>query len=175
MKKIATCMLLACLFAGSASAQVLKYDNDDELMGAAIASPTSADLLLQRLVQKCAAFNDSLRTSGDQALRAWEERHQDYLDENRRVRAQLESMYRNDPKAQAGLRDMLEKQAPVVLEKQYQAFAAPIDAMPTEAAKVGICNSYVQAITDKKFDLKTNDPALSAFLDKRIQARSGTK
>lgn len=175
MKKIATCLLLTCLYASSAAAQVLKYENENELMGAAVASPTSADQLLRRLIEKCAAFNDSLRTSGDQALHAWEERHRDYLEENRRVRAQFESMYRTNPSARAAFRDMLEKQFPAVLDKQYEAYAAPIDAVPNQAGKVQICSSYLQAITEKKFDLKVNDPTLSAFLDKRIQARSGTK
>lgn len=112
--------------------------------------------------------------SGDQVLRSWDERHRAYLDENRRVRAQLEATY-TKPDTRAAFKNMLEKQLPVVLNKQYEGFAAPIDMAPSRSGKVQMCNSYFQAISEKKFDLRVNDPTLSAYLDKRIQARSGAK
>jgi hypothetical protein len=174
MKKTMLSLLLACIYANSALAQVLKYDNEAQLMGAAVSSPASTDQILTRLVGKCGTYNDSLRVSGDQALHSWEERHHAYLDENRRVRAQFESMY-TAPEAHSAFENMMEKQLPALVDKEYHVYAATIDSASTAPGKVQMCNSYFQAISAQKFDLKVTDPTLAAYLDKRIRARSGVK
>ncbi|MCX4164261.1 MULTISPECIES: hypothetical protein [Paraburkholderia] len=174
MKKTILFLLLACIYVNSALAQVLKYDSEAELMGAAATSPSSTGEILVRLVGKCGTYDDSLRTSGDQVLRSWQERHHAYLDENRRVRTQLEAMY-TTPEARNKFEDMMEKQVPALVDKQYQVYAAMIDATSDRSGKVQLCNSYFQAISAQKFDLKVNDPTLAAYLDKRIRGRSKTK
>ncbi|NWK46470.1 hypothetical protein [Ralstonia pickettii] len=168
-------MLLTFLYIGTAAAQMLKYESESELMGAAATSPTAGGQVISRLVDKCGAYSDSLRADGDQVLRSWEERHRAYLEENRRVRAQLEAMYSGNPDARKTFQYALEKQLPMLVDKQYETYAAAIDVMQTQSDKAQMCSSYYRAISEKRFDLKVNDPTLAAFLDKRIHARSGTK
>jgi len=174
MQKTAILFLSACIYANSAFGQLLKYDNEQELMGAAVSSPYSAGQIVKRLVDKCGAYNDSLRTSGDRALHSWEAHHQAYLEEGLRVKAQLEAKL-STPTDRSAFKNMLEKQLPEAIQKQYEALAVVIDSAPSQAGKVRMCEGYVQAIADGKFDLKVNDPTLSAYFDKRIRARSDKK
>lgn len=172
MKKL--CVLLVWSYANCASAQLLKYDNETQMMGAAVSSPWATNRILTRIVDKCGGYDGSLRTSGVRALLSWKERHHAYLDEGSRIRAQAEAMY-TTPQAHDEFENMVEKQLPAVADKQFDAYAAMIDIVPTLSGKIAMCNSLVQAISAQKFDLKINDPTLAAYLDKRIHARLDAK
>ncbi|MFJ2994517.1 hypothetical protein [Pandoraea sp. NPDC087047] len=172
---VATCCLLLGVYPGIVTAQILKYDNENEVLMAGTVSPTSLQSVLERLIEKCSAYGDNVRVSGEAALSNWQTRHSAYLEENRKIRALVEQSLRQNPKASEMFHDLLYVQTPVVLDKQYESFAAPIDMMKTVPAKASICNSYIQAIDEKRFDLKNNDPTLAAYLDKRIQARNRAK
>jgi hypothetical protein len=167
--------LLLGLYLNTGVAQVLKYDNDEQLMGAAAASPSSTYLVLKRVVDKCGGYDDSLRASGDQALRSWEERHHAYLEENLRVREQFDAMLRTAPALHDEFRKMVEKDLPSFVDKQFQVYALAIDAQPTQSGKIDVCRSFIQAVLAQKFDLKANDPTLSAYLDKRIRSHQTSK
>lgn len=60
-----------------------------------------------------------------------------------------------------------------MVERQYQVYAGTIDAAATPAGKAEMCGSYVDAIVDRKFDLKSNDPTLTAYFEKRVKAKAG--
>ncbi len=171
---VATCCALSAAYAVTASAQMLKYDNESEVMMAGTVSPTSLQTVLERLIDKCSAYGDDVRISGVTALRGWQMRHGAYLEENRQIRAWVERGLRQNAKARETFHDMVYVQTPVIVDKQYDTFASVIDMMKTVPAKTNICNSYIQSINDGKLDLKNNDPTLAAYLDKRIRARNSS-
>lgn len=159
----------------TAAAQMLSYDNEQQLMGAAAFSPTSTYQILQKLMGKCRSYHQSLNNAGDdasdRALQSWEQRHRAYLDENARIRAQLEQMYTH-PDAKKAYHEIVQKTMPEAVQKQYEAFAAPIDSAPRLQQKEQMCQAYIKAINEQKFDLRNNDPAVTAYLDKRIRSSS---
>ena len=159
------------LWAAAALAQPPKYKTDAEIMGAAIASPEGVGQVLARLVQKCGLYGEATRTHGNAALRAWQTRHRDYLDEGRRVRAELQSVY-TDPQERARFNDLLQTQFPMLVERQFVVYSRSIDDQPTERAKAALCDSYFSAVDDRQFDLSVNDPALAAYFDRRIAERA---
>lgn len=159
------------VWATAALAQPPQYKTDAELMGAAIASPEGVGQVLARLVQKCGLYSAATRTHGNAVLRAWQVRHRDYLDEGRRVRAELQSVY-TDPQERARFNDLLQTQFPMLVERQFVVYSRSIDDQTTEPAKAALCDSYFSAVDDRQFDLSVNDPALAAYLDRRIAARA---
>lgn len=171
MKKAVLLTFTLSAISSVASAQLLGYDSEQELMGAAAFSPTSTYQILQKLTAKCGSYSPALNNAGADKLQQWEQRHHAYLDENAKIRMQLEKMYTH-PDAKKAYRDIVEKTLPEAIQKQYEALASPIELTPKQPQKEQICQSYIRAIGEKKFDLKNNDPAVTAYLDKRIQ--SGT-
>jgi len=167
-------IVAACAAAVPASAQLFKYDSEDEVMGAAVSSPESTRRILERLVAKCGAYGDAVKAPADKALAAWMVRHQAYLDEGRRVKKELQARF-TVPEARRKFDDMFDKQLPIMVDRQYEVYASSIDAMPVPAGKAQMCGSYIDAIVEKKFDLASNDPTLTAFFDKRIKAGAGKR
>lgn len=169
MKTTPLLILALALLPIAASAQTLGYDNEQQLMGAAAFSPSSTYQILQKLVNKCGGVNQSLKQPGARELQRWEQRHHAYLEQNARVRLELEKMY-TQPDARKAFLEVAEKTVPAVIQKQYEAMAAPIDAVSGVQQKEQICQSYFKAISARQFDLKNNDTAVAAYLDKRIAA-----
>ncbi|WP_288393014.1 hypothetical protein [uncultured Herbaspirillum sp.] len=169
MKKAALLTFTLSAISSVASAQLLSYDNEQQLMGAAAFSPTSTYQILQKLIAKCGSYSPALSNAGGETLQQWEQRHHAYLDENTKIRMQLEKMYTH-PDAKKAYHDMVEKTMPEAVQKQYEAFASPIDLTPKQPLKEQMCQSYIRAIGEKKFDLKNNDPEVAAYLDKRIHS-----
>ncbi|VVE69887.1 hypothetical protein PCA31118_03336 [Pandoraea captiosa] len=175
LRRLRTCVFTGLAAAGlvgasPAIAQPPQYTNDAERMGAAIASPEGVGQVLDRLVQKCGLYDDATRTHGARALQAWQARHRDYLAEGQRVRAELKAVY-TDPEARQRFDDLLTRQFPMLVERQFVVYANTIDDQPTTAAKAELCEGYFKAVDDRQFDLTVNDPALAAFFDKRIAER----
>ncbi|AKC69993.1 hypothetical protein [Pandoraea oxalativorans] len=172
--------LFACTFAGTALvwttaalAQPPQYKNDAELMGAAIASPEGVGQVLDRLVQKCGLYGEPTKAHGNAVLRAWQARHRDYLAEGQRVRDELRAVYA-DAEARARFDDLLTDQFPKLVERQFVVYSNTIDDQPTQTAKAEICDGYFNAVDERQFDLKVNDPALAAFFDKRMAGRTSS-
>ncbi len=111
----------------------------------------------------------SLRSNGNAQLGGWEKRHHAFLLENQRIQAQLERSY-TEPDAKKTFRDMLDRQVPAAVQKQYEAFVSPIDTALQKSQQEQLCQVYVNAIQGGKFDLKNTDPVVSKFLEKRIQS-----
>lgn len=158
--------------ASVASAQTPKYATEEQIFVAAIVSPDSIRQILLRLVGICAPYSPLLRTTGEQEFRAWEVRHQRYLDESRSVLLELEARYASpsvDPRTRQALKDMLEVSAPKIIDAQYQSAIAPIMAAASPVEKMAVCRSYVQSIASREWDLGANDPVLAEFFDTRIK------
>lgn len=47
---------------------------------------------------------------------------------------------------------------PETVQKQYEAIVSIIDLTPKQPEKERLCQSYITAIHEEKFDLKNNDP-----------------
>jgi hypothetical protein len=175
--KIAITFAGACLLMASpiVNAQLLKYDNQQQVYGAAAASPESTRQVLKKLIGYCSRFGDATRTAGEKAYADWESRHRDFLEENARIKQELLATARA-PKATESQKNqillMFDVMLPKAVDAQYLAFVSPIETAPDSATKTHICNSYVQSVNDGKWDLRTNDPVVSAFLDKRIAKRT---
>ncbi|VVE36050.1 hypothetical protein PAQ31011_03919 [Pandoraea aquatica] len=172
--------LFACTLAGTALvwttvalAQPPQYKNDAELMGAAIASPEGVGQVLDRLVQKCGLYSEATKAHGNAALRAWQARHRDYLTEGQRVRDELRAVY-TDPEARQRFDDLLTNEFPKLVERQFVVYSNTIDDQPTQSAKAEMCDGYFNAVDERQFDLKVNDPALAAFFDKRMAERTSS-
>ena len=170
--------LLILVYSTASQAQLLKYNNEEELFGAAAVSPGSGRQLIHRLVALCSAYGPSVKATGEQQLEAWDVRHRIYLDENAVAREQYLAKYyspKMDPKVQQAVRKMFEVDLPKMMDAQFEAYAGPIKAMPTDAAKASMCDDYIRAIGDGKFDLMKNDPSLTAYFDKRLRSRAAVR
>lgn len=166
--------LATALLSFGAQAQLLNYDREDELLGAAASSPGGVQQILERLVATCSAFGPALQSSGQQELTAWQARHGAYLDESAAIRQELREKYagpKSDPRVREAFRNSLEVAGPKMIDAQYESFAAPIKALQSNSQKAAICRSYIQSIADKKWDLKSNDPTLATYFDRRIGAK----
>jgi hypothetical protein len=158
----------------AAHAQLLKYNNEAELFGAAAVSPDAGRQVLQKLVDLCATYSPEVQTFGRQELKNWADRHRTYLEENVLVRQQFREISNSPsatPEQQQGIRNMLEVMVPETVVKQFEAMSTPIRTIGIPAAQISLCKEYIQAIADGKFDLRKNDPSLSAYLDQRIARR----
>lgn len=153
-----------------AQAQLLAYANAQEILGAAAVSPSATVQVVERLLHACADLDSSLRNDGDNALQQLKHRQQGYLEENLATRKQLESLY-TSPQAKQALNDSLTTQLPQLMQSQYDMFYAPIKTARTRQQKSALCQDYITAVTQQKFDLRQNDPTLAKFLDERIKGR----
>lgn len=165
--------LATVLLSLGSHAQLLKYDSEDELLGAAASSPGGVQQILERLVATCSAYGPALQSSGQQALIAWQARHGAYLEESAAIRRELQARYaapKSDPRVREAFKNSLEVARPKMIDAQYESFVAPIKALQSSSQKAAICRSYIQSIADKKWDLKSNDPTLATYFDRRIGA-----
>jgi len=167
-------VILGIAFVLPCGAQMLKYDNEEEIYGAAATSPGAVMQVVRKLISFCEDYDSNLRASGEAEMNRWTERHAAYLVIHRKVRQQVLAAM-NDPRQPATERDaiknMFEKVEPQAIQSQFESFAAPIRAMTSPAMRIGMCKSYLKAIDDGEFDLKRNDPTLAAWFDKQIADR----
>lgn len=157
-----------------ACAQLLAYNNKEQILGAAAISPESGGKLLEKLVLRCSQYGDTTRLAGETAMNAWKQRHQNYLDENKIVQQEIMAFVERAtvPDAQKkDLRDTFETGTKNIIDAQFKAMEAPISAMPQVQQKVSICMSYFDSVNAGKLDLKNNDPVVTKFLDERINTR----
>jgi hypothetical protein len=155
-------------------AQTLKYANEQEIYGAAAASPDSTRQVVRRLISFCEGYDQSLQASGESAMTSWTSRHAAYLAENAEIRAHWVAAS-NDPKVpattRAAIKNMFDQVLPKTIDSQFESFATPIRTMSPQSTQVEMCKSYVKAISEREFDLQKNDPTLAAWFDKRIAAK----
>jgi hypothetical protein len=80
-----------------------------------------------------------------------------------------------NPKTRAEVKasiDINGKMVTQTINSQFEALVAPIKLTSNRNVQVSLCEDYVQSIADGKFDLNRNDPALSAYLDRRLKSRT---
>ena len=152
-------------------AQLLKYNSETEIFGAAAVSPESGRQLLQKLVNYCSSISPENEAPGKKQLEAWIYRHQKYLDENVIVRKEYLAMVKDsnaEAKVKEGVVTMFNVSIPKMIDSQFEALVSPMKSAPDIKSKNSLCNDYFQSIGDGKFDLKNNDPVVLDFLNKKI-------
>jgi len=165
-------MAIFCSMPGSA--QTLKYANEQEIYGAAAASPGSTRQVVRRLISFCEGYDQALQASGETTMTNWISRHAAYLAENAEVRARWVAAS-NDPKVpattRAAIKNLFDQVEPKTIDSQFESFATPIRTIAPRSTQVEMCKSFFVAISEGEFDLKKNDPTLAAWFDKRIAAK----
>ncbi|RYZ20062.1 MAG: hypothetical protein EOO16_17980 [Chitinophagaceae bacterium] len=171
-------LLSALVFAGAllinqpanAQIQTFSYDNEAQLVGAAIASPEGTRLVLLNVVNFCSKNFQSVKTAADGAYARWMERHKIYLRHSSGYRAAAKEALtdKSYPEAdRARIGKLLEDGLPRIVQSQSQAAITPIQIAKENGAGDAMCKDYFKAVDAGKLDLKVNDPQLTEFFDKR--------
>ncbi|QGZ42335.1 hypothetical protein [Pseudoduganella flava] len=151
---------------------------DERLVrGRASYLPASTYALLQKVERFCSTADKSAREPFAKALKAWHGRHAELLAENASVRDELLAEAAA-PGAPAGLKatldDVLNVQVVRQIDADYKKMVPP-DSSRGWAGKAFVCGANAGLIDQGNFDLSRIDPAVAAYLEKRLQARrSGT-
>ncbi|WP_156479967.1 hypothetical protein [Collimonas pratensis] len=167
---------LSILCFSSAHAQLLKYNSEAELFGAAAVSPDSVFQVLQRLIGLRSPYSPPLQSFGEHELKNWVSRHRLYLEESAAVRRELIAMLNSPSLAvdtKQNIKNLLEVVSPKIIDSQFETMRIHIEEVGVKESQVYVCSDYIQSIADGKFDLRKNDPALTAYFDQRISKRSG--
>ena len=86
LRTLASATLLGVVFALPSKAQMLKYQNEQEIYGAAAASPGSVMQVVRKLISFCEGYDSGLEERGEAEMGRWTERHAAYLAENAAIR-----------------------------------------------------------------------------------------
>jgi len=174
LNKLRLIVLALCLapMAVPASAQ----DTEQLVRGRASYSPALTLALLKKIEAFCAGADKSAREPLAKAIAAWQQRHAGLLLENARVRDELIAEA-NAPTAPPGLKAeldrMLKVRVPEQVESDYRKLVPP-DASKGWASKAFTCGAHAGTIDSGQYDLARFDPAVAAYLQKRMhQAGKG--
>ncbi|MFL6659233.1 MAG: hypothetical protein ACJ8GW_14230 [Massilia sp.] len=172
LQVLAASLLLGML--APANAQLLKYENRDEIYGAAAVSPESTRQILKGIVEVCSKVGNKPRDASVQALAEWEQRHTLYFEENELIKKEMITAAQK-PGASSQHKKFIEQLFAVTLPQsikaQITAFTTPMETVSDPGLKTSYCMSFAGSITDGKWDLKNNDPVVAKFLDERIDKR----
>lgn len=160
--------------AAPASAQLLKYNSQAEILGAAAVSPDSGRQVLKGLLSVCAQTGAQSRSTFENALAGWEKRHQLFLQENARIKQDFLRRADNpgtSEEERRAIKNMYEVLVPKTIEAQIASLATPINTIEDPKAKASLCNDYAQSVVEGQWDLQKNDPTLANFLADRIKKR----
>lgn len=108
------------------------------------------------------------------AVAAWEKRHADLLQENARVRDELQAEVNAptaDTRIKAELDNVLNKRVPQQVETDYKKLVPP-GASDGWASKAFVCGANASTIEHGQYDLERFDPEVADYLRKRIARRS---
>lgn len=94
VKKLITCAttVAALVLSGSAIGQTFTYDNEAQLIGAAVASPESTRLILVNVLKFCTSNFEAVTPAANAAFSGWIERHRTYLNHSAGYRSAAKSM-----------------------------------------------------------------------------------
>lgn len=154
-----------------AKAQLLKYNNKQEILGAAAVSPDSGRQIIEKLVKECSQYGTSVQRRGDLAFKKWRDEHQALIDENTKIKQEIFSA-KMTPLERQTANNMYQIQIPKMIDSQFKTISSAIASMPTKETKAQICIDYIRSVEDGKWDLKINDPVVFNFLQDRIAARN---
>jgi hypothetical protein len=169
--------IVALSIAPFAAAQGPNAGDESYVRGRAAYSPAMTLSLLKKVQGFCANADKSARDMLVAAIADWQKRHADLLQENARVRGELQAEV-DAPTANPGLKaeldSMLNKRVPQQVETDYKKLVPP-DASKGWASKAFVCGANAGMIKDGKYDLERVDPEVAAYLRKRIaQAQNGS-
>jgi hypothetical protein len=159
-------------FVPSAWGEVLKYDNQDELRGAAMVAPGTVRRLLTKLMAFCAEQNPSMLDETAAALKAWESRHAAYAAMSARIRGEFYSLA-TDPSRPPEVRAQFKRAQEVLAEMeqaidaQAEALLAPLRVGQKHGVGEPMCKAYVQAVNEGNMDLKVTSPDLAKFFEEQ--------
>lgn len=173
---LAAALLLACP-PSPALAQRFKYDNRQQLLGAAHVSPESGRRVLGNIFRYCTENNASLQHDAAREMEAWEARHKLYLDASEMYRRKLKKLISDpslSPEHRAKLNEMqeqVEKDALTdAVAAQTEAFIVLLRSAQKHGGSEDLCREYIRSVADGKWDLARNDPALAKFFDEERQS-----
>jgi hypothetical protein len=156
---------------------VFKYNNRNELRGAAMAAPDNTRRILTNVMQFCADNHTSLRDETSRALKSWESRHAFYLAASAGIREEFNKLA-TDPSSQPEVRaqyrkaqEQLAEMVAQTVSAMTEALLAPLRILQKGGNSEAMCKEYVQSVDDGKWDLKRNDPELAKFFDEQRQAK----
>ncbi|MBL0729656.1 hypothetical protein [Piscinibacter sp. HJYY11] len=158
-------------YAHLANGQLLKYESEAEVHGAAAVSPETIRQILKKLQTACAPYQDPNRLTLEVAVAEWELRHRDFLKENERIKQEFLDVANDStttPETKRKLLYIFEVIAPTAVEVQSNALISPLTLLPDAKSKISICSSYAIAISEGKFNLERNDPVVAKYLKQRI-------
>ena len=165
-----TLAVAALLLHAPINAETFSYENEAQLVGAAIVSPESTRLILTKTLEFCKSNFNVTTSSANAAFSGWMKRHETYLVHSAGYRAAAKAMA-NDPATpeprQAELRKLLEKDFPRLVNGELQAAILPLQIAKENGTGEAMCRNYIRALDDGKFDLKVKDPQLADFFNKR--------
>lgn len=164
---------LALCLSTCAAAQDPNASDASFVRGRAAYSPALTQSLLKKVEGFCMSADKSARDALVAAVKGWQLRHAELLQENSRVLDELKAEV-NDPNASPALKtaldNMLNQRVPHQVETDYQKMVPP-DASKGWASKAFVCGANAGMIDDGKYDLERIDPAVAEYLRKRIGQR----
>ncbi len=174
---VTAALILACPLS-PAFAQLLKYNNRSELLGAAHVSPESTRRILVEWLRYCSENNASLQQEAAREMKAWEARHKLYLEASAAYREKLKKLTANpslkpEQRVQfSKLQEQIEKDAlKDAVAAQAEAFLVPLRSAQKHGSSEVLCRDSIQSVADGKWDLTRNDPALAKFFDEERRRR----
>ncbi|MFZ6680117.1 hypothetical protein [Undibacterium sp. Tian12W] len=176
MRKLKISLIISLLIGINASshAQLLAYDNKDQIYGAAAVSPDAGGKLLGKLLAHCSQYGEPVRRAGENSLNSWKKKHQPYLDENKVIQREVMAFI-NDPATPEAQRKVFkntfETGVANMIDSQYKTLETSITMLSDDKQKASMCMSYFGSVDAGKWDLRNNDPVVTKFLEERIAAR----
>jgi hypothetical protein len=152
-----------------AGAQTYTYDNQAQLIGAAITSPESTRLILVKALDFCSSIAPSVKPKSEMAFKKWIGRHTFYLKASAGYRAAAKQMAMDPSVPQQNrvmLKKLLEVDFPRLVASQTEAVIEPLRIAKENGGGQSLCQDYIAALDSGKFDLKDKDPQLAEFYDK---------
>jgi len=165
----------ACVVAGAATpATAPDVSPQIVLTGLGSTVPTSTRMFLKGVTTYCSQWGDAPATAFTFAYAEWLRRHQQYLLESARVKADLlASLARpgSPPDGVQRINHLHAVEIPAMVAAKIARNTAPVEALPDAEAKAAACIEFAHKINDGQWDLKKNQPAVARFLDGRLQRR----
>jgi hypothetical protein len=146
-----------------------------KMIGIAATTTESARQVLMGMVSYCSQFGGKSTDAFANAFSAWLQRHQEYLAESARAKADLIALVKRPEYPPSYLKDleqMYEVGIPEMIAAKIARNTKPIAILPNARAKASRCVFNAQMINDGLWDLKKNHPDAAQFLDERLRRRT---
>lgn len=145
-----------------------------KIISMAATVPESTRQLLIGMVSYCSTFGEESRNAFNTTFSTWLQRHQGYLAESIRVKADLMTLVKqpgNPPSYQRDIQQMYEVAIPKMIAAKIARNTKPIEVLPNTRAKASRCIADAKMVDQGLWDLKANHPDVARFLDERLRGR----